>query len=208
MAPKPHELKEDIVQIYYARAFSWRGYFGIHPWIAWKKKEEQQYTVAQVTSWNIRRLGTTIDMKEDIPDRLWFDSTPSVLYEARGKRATSIIKQLKPLILNYPYKDKYRVYPGPNSNTFVTYLIRNIDELDIELPSTAIGKGYLGDQFLVKTASKTGATFSLFGLLGVTLGAMEGLEVNIFGLHFGIDLWTPALSFPIIGRIGFPDSGQ
>ncbi|MCF8060804.1 MAG: DUF3750 domain-containing protein, partial [Bacteriovoracaceae bacterium] len=72
MAPKAHELKEDIVQIYYARAFSWRGYFGIHPWIAWKKKEEQQYTVAQVTSWNIRRLGTAIDMKEDIPDRLWF----------------------------------------------------------------------------------------------------------------------------------------
>ena len=41
IAPKAIDLKEDFVQVYYARAFSWRGYLGIHPWIAWKKKEEQ-----------------------------------------------------------------------------------------------------------------------------------------------------------------------
>ena len=206
IAPKASELKEDIVQVYYARAFSWRGYFGIHPWIAWKKKNEKQYTVAQVTSWNIRTYKTSVHMANDLPDRLWYDSFPTVLFEARGEKAQKIIKQLKPLIRKYPFKDRYNVWPGPNSNTFVSYLIRNIQEINVELPSTAIGKDYLGNsQFLSNTASNTGFVFSLFGVLGLTLGAQEGVEFNLFGLHFGLDIWPPALKVPFIGRLGFKD---
>jgi len=206
IAPKASELKEDIVQIYYARAFSWRGIFGIHPWIAWKEKADDQYTVAQVTAWNVHRQGSAVSVEADLPDRRWFDSPPKVLYEARGKNASKIIVQLKNLIKTYPFKDRYTVWPGPNSNTFVAYMIRNIDELDIELPASAIGKDYLGaTSFVSKTASNTGFTLSAFGLLGFTLAAGEGVEVNLFGLHFGVDLWTPALKLPLIGRLGFPD---
>lgn len=206
IAPKASELKEDIVQVYYARAFSWRGYFGIHPWIAWKEKSEAQYNIAQVTSWSVRRSGSSVSVIQDLPDRKWFDSDPTILFEARNQKATQIIKQLKKLIDKYPYKDIYRVWPGPNSNTFVSYLIRHIDELDIELPPTAIGKDYLGkSQFATNTASNTGFTLSAFGLLGFTLGLKEGIEANIFGLHFGLDFWTPALKLPFAGRVGFKD---
>ena len=206
IAPKAPELNEDIVQIYYARAFSWRGIFGIHPWIAWKERADEQYTVAQVTAWNIRRQGTAIRVEKDLPDRRWFDSAPHILFEVRGKKASKIIVQLKELIKTYPFKDRYVVWPGPNSNTFVSYMIRHIDELDIELPATAIGKDYFGrTSFVSNTASNTGFTVSAFGLLGFTLGAGEGLELNLFGLHFGLDLWTPALKLQLIGRLGFPD---
>lgn len=209
IAPKASELKDDIVQIYYARAFKWRGWFGVHPWIAWKKKEERQYTVAQVTAWNIRREGKSINMKKDLPDRLWYDSYPTIMFEARGEKAAKIISQLKPLIEKYPFKDQYRVWPGPNSNTFISYLIRNIDELDIELPATAIGKDYFGDsKFVSNSASNTGFTLSAYGVLGLSLGAAEGIEFNLFGLHFGIDLWAPALKLPFIGRVGLPDYGM
>ncbi len=208
IAPKASELKEDIVQIYHARAFRWRGWFGIHPWIAWKKKGDKQYTVAQVTSWNIRRQGTSVKVEQDLPDRRWYDSYPHIIFEARGEKASKIIEQLKPLIEKYPFKDTYRVWPGPNSNTFISYLIRNIDELDIELPATAIGKDYFGaTKFFSNTASNTGFTASAFGVLGFTLGVAEGVEVNLFGLHFGIDFWTPAIKIPFAGRVGFPDKG-
>lgn len=205
IAPKASELKEDIVLIYYARAFSWRGYFGIHPWISFKEKNEKEFKVAQVTSWNIRREGSAISYKTDIPDRLWYDSFPNLLFEARGDKATKIIKQVKKLIKEYPFKDHYRVYPGPNSNTFVSYIIRNIDEIDCELPTTAIGKDYFGPKtFISNTPSNTGFTLSAFGMLGLTLGLYEGVEINLLGLNFGIDFYYPALKLPFIGRIGFP----
>ncbi|WP_419172527.1 DUF3750 domain-containing protein [Halobacteriovorax sp.] len=206
IAPKAHELKEDIVQVYYARAFSWRGNFAVHPWIAWKKVDEEQYTVAQVTSWNIRREGSAIRIEKDLPDRLWFDNMPTLAFEARGKKAATIIEKLKPLIENYPYKDLYRIWPGPNSNTFVSYLNRNIEELDIELPPHAIGKDYLGtNKFIAPTASNTGYTLSAFGLLGVTFGRAEGIEFNLLGLNFGVDFADPALKLPFAGRVGYPD---
>ncbi|MCB0420597.1 MAG: DUF3750 domain-containing protein [Bdellovibrionales bacterium] len=206
IAPLASELDDHIVQIYHARAFSWRGYFGVHPWIAWKKASDDQYTVAQVISWNLRRNGSAVDVSKDLPDRKWYDSSPHIIFEARGEKAKKIIDQLPSLIESYPYKSVYKVWPGPNSNTFIGYLIRNIDELDIELPANAIGKDY-SDDFLLSTASGTGLTFSTYGLFGLTLGLGEGLEVNLLGLHFGIDFWTPALKLPLVGRVGFPDQG-
>ncbi len=206
IAPKIDELKESIVQIYYARAFSWRGSFGVHPWISWKRANEKQYTVSEVTSWNIRRTGSAVDLRQDIPDRLWYDKEPTVLFEARGEKADKIIDQLVPLINKYPFKSKYVLWPGPNSNTFIAYLIREIKELDIELPPHAVGKDYFGpNQFLSNTASDTGITLSAYGLLGITFGLAEGFEVNLFGAHIGLDLWTPALKLPLLGRVGFKD---
>jgi hypothetical protein len=45
---------------------------------------------------------------------------------------------------------------------------------------------------------------SLVGLLGLTLGMREGVEVNLLGLVVGLDFIHPALKLPGIGRIGFP----
>jgi hypothetical protein len=206
IAPKAEELNEDIVQIYYARAYSWRGWFGVHPWIAWKKKEEKSYTVAQVTAWNIRRYKTAISVAKDLPDRNWFDNSPTLIFHSRGEKTRPIIDKIEKLIVKYPYKKTYRIWPGPNSNTFVSYIIRNIDEIKIELPPHAIGKDYLApDEYLVKSPSQTGYQFSLLGAFGLTIGAKDGVEINILGMNFGADFWTPALRLPFIGRLGFPE---
>lgn len=206
IAPTVSELKEDIFILYYARAFSWRGYFGVHPWMAWKRKNEKQYTVAQVTAWQLRGSNSSISVTKDIPDRKWFDSAPTELLQVRGDKALKIIKQVEALIPTYPFSDRYSVWPGPNSNTFVAYMLRNIDELELELPATAVGKDYLGNnQFFSKTPSNTGFQLSAFGLLGFSLGFAEGVELNLLGVHIGLDIWTPALKLPIIGRLGFSD---
>ncbi len=205
LAPKVDELNESIVQIYYARAFSWRGIFGVHPWISWKRTQDKEYTVAQVISWNLRRNGSSLSVMQDIPDRKWYDSQPTLMFEIRGKKADKAISQIEKLIENYPFKDKYILWPGPNSNTFVSYIIRNTDELTAELPASAIGKDYLGPTtFFASSPSGTGFQFSILGALGLTLGADEGIEINILGLSFGLDFWTPALKLPLAGRVGFP----
>ncbi len=206
IAPKASTLKEDIFQIYYARAFAWRGYFGVHPWVAWKEEKDKHYTVSQVTAWNLRHSNSTISTRHDIPDRLWFDSQPTLLFEARGAQARSIIKRVKELIKQYPMQDRYQIYPGPNSNTFVSYLIRNTPEIKVVLPSHAVGKDFYVKPFsLTASPSNTGFQFSLYGMFGLTLGLEEGAEVNLLGLNFGIDVYPPAIKMPILGRLGFPD---
>ena len=42
-APSPELEKEAVVQVYAARAVSWRGYFGVHSWIAMKEKNADFY---------------------------------------------------------------------------------------------------------------------------------------------------------------------
>ena len=206
IAPKAEDVQEAIYQIYTARAFAWRSYFAVHPWISWKEPSASSYTVAQVTSWGLRREGSSVSVIQDLPDRKWYDHTPYIIYEARGKKAEILIEKTKKLIENYPYKDRHTVWPGPNSNTFVDYMIRNIPELTVELPPEAIGKDYLvNNQFFSKSPGGYGYQFSAYGLLGITVGVTEGFELNLLGMTFGIDLYSPALKIPFWGRIGFKD---
>jgi hypothetical protein len=39
-------------------------------------------------------------------------------------------------------------------------------------------------------------------VLGVTASSVEGLELNVLGLTFGVDPWPPALKLPLVGRVG------
>ena len=201
------EQKETIFQIYVARAYAWRGHLGVHPWVAWKRPADKEYTVAQVTAWGISRTGSAVSVKQDLPDRMWFDNPPSIIFTATGRQADKIIQQTEKLIQQYPFKAVYRVYPGPNSNTFVDYIIRNTPELTVELPPTSIGKDFLVDSYLVDwSPGGKGVQVSAWGLLGFTVGATEGLELNLLGMTFGFDFLRPALKLPFVGRLGFKDA--
>ena len=208
LVPSAEETTETTFYIFYARAFSWRGYFGVHPWMAWKRKGDKEFTVAQVTFWKLRYSESAVSLAKDLPDRKWYGNTPYKLFEAKGDKALTIIGKVEKLLPKYPYESYYKVWPGPNSNTFVAYFLREIPELNIELPPHAVGKDFLGhDKFFALTPSQTGFQFNAFGLLGFELGLAEGIEFNILGINFGIDLYTPALKLPGFGRIGFRDQG-
>jgi len=77
-----------------------------------------------------------------------------------------------------------------------------VPELEVDLPPTAIGKDYLGDRLLATAPSGSGFQVSLFGLLGMLASGVEGFELNVLGLTFGIDPFSPALKLPLVGRIG------
>lgn len=118
----------------------------------------------------------------------------------------ALIDQLYAKAESYPYNDVYRVWPGPNSNTFTAHLARAVPELQLELPATAIGKDYMPWHHSVsKSPSGLGGQISIKGYASVLIGAEEGLEINLLGLTAGIDLWPPAIKMPAVGRIGFSD---
>ncbi|MFQ5932475.1 MAG: DUF3750 domain-containing protein [Nitrospiraceae bacterium] len=206
IAPDPEKTPEAVVQVYAARALNWRGIFSVHTWIVTKPENAPQYTVHQVIGWRLWRGLPAVASAPDIPDRYWFGNLPHVIAELRGLQATRTIAEITDAVKTYPYARKYHFWPGPNSNTFTAYVGRRIPALKLQLPVTAIGKDYpINGAFLDRAPSGTGFQVSVYGVLGVLMAWQEGLELNLLGLSFGIDLNRPALKMPVIGRLGFGD---
>jgi len=200
IAPDPATTKEAVVQVYAARAWSWRGVMGVHTWISVKSTNAVEFTVYEVIGWRSYRGLSVVSISNRPADGRWFGATPKLLADIRGQGVDAVIARIDAAAKSYPYADQYRVWPGPNSNTFTAYVARAVPELKLDLPPTAIGKDYLTG--IAAAPSGTGYQFSLFGLFGVLAGREEGLEVNVLGLTFGVDPADLALKLPAIGRIG------
>ncbi len=194
-----------VVQVFGARTYRWRGAFAIHTWIATKRAREARYTIRHVIGWNLYRGRSAITVSQrEVADFYWFNARPQLLAERRGPDAEALIDRIDDAVRMYPYADRYSAWPGPNSNTFTAFVARRVPELRLDLPPTAIGKDFLADGALVaRVPSGTGWQLSLFGVLGASIGRVEGLELNVLGLSFGVDADDLVLRLPGFGRVGF-----
>jgi len=187
LAPDPKRTPEAVIQVYSARAFSWRGIVASHCWISVKPENADSYTVYQVIGWRTYRGLPALSVAKDIPDRNWFNAVPNVILDIRGEKAAKLIPEIENAARNYPYASPYVLWPGPNSNTFPAYIARAIPALRLALPSDAVGKDFLPNGALFANApSGTGYQFSLYGVLGILAAKDEGFEINILGLTYGI----------------------
>jgi hypothetical protein len=202
-APDPSVTPEAVLQVYAARAFGWRGTFGVHSWFALKPAGGDAYTRIEVIGWRVRGGSPAIRYREGGPDNEWFGNRPDLLLDRRGADAETLITKVLAAAKSYPFADSYRLWPGPNSNTFTAYIARRVPELGLEMPGKAIGKDYLVDDYILGPApSGTGYQLSLFGLAGVLVAREEGLEINLLGLTFGIDFKDLAIKLPGVGQVG------
>jgi hypothetical protein len=206
LAPDPASTPEPVVQLYAARAVRWRGYFGVHTWIAVKPRDAKSFTVYEVNGWRLRRTGSSVAIGDRPPDSRWFGALPMLVAERRGAGVEEMIARIETAVRAYPYADTYRVWPGPNSNTFTAFVLRAAPELKADLPATAIGKDYLGASLLARAPSGTGWQVSVLGMLGVLGAREEGIELNVLGLTFGVDPNQLSLKLPLAGRVGWPAS--
>jgi len=207
LAPDPAKTTEAVVQVYAARTINWKGYFGVHTWIAVKRSGAPEFTVHEVIGYRLRRAGTTVVSRVRPPDSRWFGAAPDLLKDVRGPGVDALIDRIETAVQNYPYNDTYHVWPGPNSNTFTAFVLRDVPELRVDLPPTAIGKDYLGLNPVALTPSGTGAQVNVFGLAGIAAGWEEGVELNVLGLTFGVDPVSLSIKLPLLGRIG-PDDHE
>ncbi len=197
----PAAVSEPVVQVWGARTLGIKGLFGVHTWIAVKASGEPDYTVYEVIGWRLRWSDTALVARTRAPDR-WFGSAGELYAEKRGTGVDDLIKRIEKLAAEYPYAKQYTLWPGPNSNTFVAYITRALPELKADLPATAIGKDYLGGRMFSSAPSGSGFQFSLAGLLGMSASGVEGLELNLLSLNFGVG--PSGLKLPLLGRIGTP----
>ncbi|MGV3655740.1 MAG: DUF3750 domain-containing protein [Noviherbaspirillum sp.] len=200
LAPDPSLVKEAMVQVYGARTVGAKGWFGVHTWVAVKPADAPEWTVYEVIGWRLRWSGSALVIRNRAPDGRWFGEIPELYAEKRGAEAERLIPRIDQAARTYPYAQEYRAWPGPNSNTFTAWIGRAVPELEMDLPATAIGKDYLGSAIFSSAPSGSGFQVSLGGLLGFAISAVDGVELNVLGLHFGIS--PSGLKLPVIGRIG------
>lgn len=182
IAPDPAQLVDvAIVQVYTAATYGWRGFFAVHPWIIVKRRAETAYTRYDVVGW---RAPHVVQRNYALPDGLWYGATPELLVEHRGEDAEAMIDDIEAAVRSYPFPNQYRSYPGPNSNTFLAHIGREVPALKLDLPANAIGKDYRAlTSPLGVSPSGSGVQLTLLGLLGVSVGVQEGIEFNVLGLN-------------------------
>lgn len=200
--PSATPEREAIVRIYAARTVRWRSIFAVHSWIVVKEKGAGGYERFDKVGWSgsdpIRRNGY-------IPDGRWFGHDPEVVFAADGAEAERLIPQIKAAIAAYNFSKAgdYQVWPGPNSNTFVASVMAAVPDIQATLPPVAIGKDFPANgKWIGVTGSRTGVYATLGGYAGITIGWVEGLELNLFGAVIGLDIRNPGIKLPGIGRIG------
>lgn len=199
LLPPPELSEPAAIYVFAGRVARNRGIFAHHHWVVLKERGAKSYVRYDVTRWaGLRENGWA-------PDGRWFGDTPVLVGKLDGEAAEKALPRVRKAIRNYTAsrRDDYVLWPGPNSNSFVNEVVAAMPEAKIALLPTGIGKDFRGDGwFAGATPSRTGLQVSLDGLLGLSVGWVEGFELNILGLVAGVDVRKPALKLPGFGRIG------
>jgi hypothetical protein len=202
MLPPADADRDARLLVFTGRTGRWKGIFAVHSWVVLKPENATSWSRYDVVGW-----GQPLRTNSWAPDGRWFGDTPRVLVDVRGPTAAVLIRKVNAAIAAYSYNHfgDYRIWPGPNSNTFTATVLRAVPELATALPSNAVGKDFRAHPYVGITDSGTGIEASLWGLLGLKVGWVEGVEVNVLGLVAGLDLRHPAVKLPGFGRIGVDD---
>ena len=190
-----------------------KGKFLTHSWIVLKRENDTFWSRCEVLGFASRDyrgernpawLGNKPALNRYAPDGRWFGRQPVVLADLEGPAAAAIIPRIEVAIANYEATlGQYRTWPGPNSNTFVAYVLRAAPELRATLPPLAVGKDFKSGIFVGLSDSRTGIELNISGILGLKVGWIEGIEFNLLGSIAGLELRQPALKVPLFGRIDF-----
>jgi len=136
LAPDPATTPEAVVQVYAARAVSWRGVFSMHTWLALKPTGAERYTRYEVLGFGVANGAPALRVDRMGPDNYWFGARPQILLDRRGPRVDALIENICAAIARYPYPHEYRAWPGPNSNTFLRILPVKSPNLGSTYPRT------------------------------------------------------------------------
>jgi hypothetical protein len=197
--PEPGAEPAARVLIMSGRTGGWKGVLSVHSWIVLKPENGRSWRRYDVVGW-----GNPVRLNNWPADGLWFGNRPQVVLDLRGAEAAAAIPKIEAAIAAYNYANAgdYRIWPGPNSNTFVATVLRAIPETETALPANAVGRDFRPHPYAGPTDSGTGIEASLWGILGIKIGWVEGVEMNILGLVAGLDLRNPGVKLPGYGRIG------
>ena len=182
------------------RTRGWKGVVAVHSWIVIKGENDRTWRRYDVAGW-----GNPVRLNWWPPD-LWFGQHGSVILDLKGERAQALIPRIEAAIKSLSLRQRRRL-----SN------LAGAEQQHVRRRRASCGAGarrhacrrtrsaatirpwpYAG-----LTDSGTGVEANLWGVLGVKLGWVEGVELNVLGLVAGLDVRHPAVKVPGYGRVGF-----
>lgn len=198
--PKPDADSEAAIYILSASTGGMKGAVASHSWIVTKGAGDTAYNRYDKVGW-----GSPIRRNNYQPDAYWYSNTPHIVRALKGPEAQALIPKVEAAIQSYPYAatGDYRIYPGPNSNSFVAHVLRTVPEVGAVLPPDAVGRDFLTDgRFFEIDPDGRDMHATLYGLIGFAAGARSGFEVHFMGLVAGVDIANPGVKIPAFGRVG------
>jgi hypothetical protein len=197
--PPAGESKPARVIVFTGTAGAWKGIFAVHSWIVLKPANASEWTRYDVVGWGnpVRTNGWPADGR-------WFGNMPVAIADISGPEAEKLIPRIEDAVDAYRFNraGDYRVWPGPNSNSFTAAILRAVPELGVALPPNAVGRDFRDGFYAGRTDSGTGVELNLAGFAAVKFGWVEGIEIDLFGQVAGLDLRHPGVKLPGFGRIG------
>ena len=197
--PPASAEKSPAVYVLAARTGGLKGALSQHSWIVTKNAEASSYDRYDKLGWGqpVRRNAYPADGK-------WYSNTPQIVFEVHGQQAANLIPRIEAAIEAYPHSDRggYKLWPGPNSNSFIAYIVNNVPELGISLPPNAVGRDYLaGGNWYWIDPDWSNLIVNWDGIAGFAVGSRNGFEIHFMGLVAGADFNSPAIKVPGFGKI-------
>jgi hypothetical protein len=202
--PLPASPAEPMVQLRCAPLPGVLGYVAEHHWFLefdpdegrWHRWELWQEADVGGTSWgHVHRDLTGVESGlNGYPARVVAEWHGQAARDLRVALATSP---------TYPHRGRYLAWPGPNSNTYIAWVLRR-SGVPADLGSLGIGMDYPGKFGGVAVSTTRTGVQAETPVLGARVGPLEGVEIHFLCFTFGIDTWPPAVKTPF-GRVGFPD---
>lgn len=195
-APRPGDA---AIHVLAARTGGLKGALSVHSWIVVKKPGSTVYERYDKVGW-----GSPVRRNAYAADGRWYSNPPAIVHSVEGEAAAGLIAEVERAIASYPWSrpGDYRIWPGPNSNSFVAHVLREVPGLGAALPPNAAGRDFSPRLAAFDVAPDwLDVHATLGGLVGFAAGQRSGLELHFLGLVAGIDLMRPALKVPAWGRV-------
>ncbi|ORE90766.1 DUF3750 domain-containing protein [Aurantimonas sp. 22II-16-19i] len=191
------KVPEARVYVLSARTGGLKGALSEHSWIVVKESGATSYERWDKVGWGspVRHNGYPADGR-------WYSNQPRVVFAATGGAAERLIPKIRAAIATYPFamRGGYHIFPGPNSNSFVAHVMRQVPEIDVALPPVSVGRDYpTGGRLAYLDPDGRDLHLSLFGYAGLSAGWKNGLEINLLGLVAGVDIRRIGIKVPAFG---------
>lgn len=182
-----------ILQLRAARIPGPLGYLAAHYWfVIFRENEVQRWEIWQNAdaggeSWghlhkNLRPFDEGVGHGASWVEKQW-----------EGTNADGITSVIESSPIEYLNKDLYRYWPGPNSNTFVQWVLDEAKS-DHFMGPLGIGKDYLGLAGYRKTGNVVRWSSPIFGL---KLNWPMEFECHFLTMTFGLRVKPLSVRFPI-----------
>ncbi|PSM18192.1 DUF3750 domain-containing protein [Nitratireductor sp. StC3] len=198
LLPAPKNV-DAAIYVLAARTGGFKGAFSSHSWIVLKRPDRQDYDRYDKVGW-----GLPVRHNGFVADGYWYSNPPRIVQAITGEAAASLLPVVEAAIATYPFAGRgdYRIWPGPNSNSFVAHVLRRVPQLDVALPANAVGRDYApGLASVSLSPDRRDLHVTLGGFAGLAVGRRHGFEIHLFGLVAGVDIVRPALKIPAYGRL-------